>query len=161
MRAFLKRVWGFMFLTIAIAFGGAFVFSFSTAASDQGAMELKTLVNPAKAYESMSEDSEVLANLEKGDSFLVISHEGEWFGIMYEGKQLYLHGDENELFETRIDGAAVNELKKQNDENKVWIESYVTEQNALRSAKIWRAVIAGLIVVVIGVIVFKSFHRQH
>ncbi len=161
MRVFLKRVLGLIFLTVVFVLVLEGLFGFSVLASDQGIMELKTLITPAKAYESMSEDSPVLEDLKQGDSFLVTSHEGEWFGILYEGKQLYLHGDENELFETHIDATAANELTKQTEENTAWIESYVTQTNALRSAKIWRIVIICLIALVIGVIAFKSIHGQN
>lgn len=161
MRAFLKRFSLIIILTMILIAFSIKLMSITAMASYSGIMELKTLVSPATGYESMSEKAKVLENLKAGETVIVQSQDGEWFEVLYQGNTLYLHGTADELFETRIDENVVNELNTRIDDNESWVQSYVTQMKALRSANIWRVFIAGLIAVALGTVVFSSIHRQN
>ena len=161
MRNLMKRAAGVLVSVLALAlFLGSFL-SFTSRASGQEAMELKDMLQPTTAYESMSEDGAVAGNLKQGDIVVIKSQEGDWFEVMYMGKTVYVRGNADELFETHVDQKAADELAERAKNSKSWVESYLTQKNAIRSANIWRVVIVVLIVVVIGVIIFNSIHRQN
>ena len=161
MRAFLKRFSLLITLTVILVLFAEGLMSITVMASSSGIMELKTLISPATGYESMSQESKVLEDLKTGETVIVQSQEGDWFEVLYRGETLYLHGTADELFETRIDEAVVSELDRRAGENESWVQSYVTQKRALRSANIWRVIIVVLIAAALGAVILSSIRRQN
>jgi cell division protein FtsL len=156
MRYLTKRVRGLISLTIAVTIVLGLFLSFPVGASDSVTMELKTILQPVTAYDSMSEDGKAVGKIDQGEPVIILSQEGDWFEIMYMGESVYVRGSEAELFGTRIDENAAEELEERAETSRTWVESYQAQKNAMTSARIWRVMIVVFIIAVIGVVIISS-----
>ena len=126
--------------------------------SDAG--KFMTITQSAKAYSKKDMSSDVVSSFASGDTVMVVKEESDWVQILYQGESAYIKNTGAGLFTDMENIAAADELEKQEQIDKAWIESYYEQMRASRMSKVWRGVILAVIVVAVGYIVFRSVHQQ-
>jgi len=104
--------------------------------------------------------SDVVSSFASGDTVMVVKEESDWVQILYQGESAYIKNTGAGLFVDMENTEAADELEKQEQIDKAWIESYYEQMRASRMSKVWRGVILAVIVVAVGYIVFRSVHQQ-
>lgn len=127
-------------------------------AEDSG--QFMTITQSAMAYSDRSTTSTVVTSFASGDTVLVVNEESDWVQILYQGEKAYVKNTGDELFSELVNVEAADELEKQEQIDKAWIESYYEQMRAIRVSKVWRALIIAVIVLAVGYIVFRSVHQQ-
>jgi len=127
-------------------------------AEDSG--QFMTITQSAKAYSKKDMSSDVVSSFASGDTVMVVKEESDWVQILYQGESAYIKNTGAGLFVDMENIEAADELEKQEQIDKAWIESYYEQMRASRMSKVWRGVILAVIVVAVGYIVFRSVHQQ-
>lgn len=133
--------------------------SVTSYASEQTTGSFKSATENVTAYESKSTSSKSIT-IRSGEMVYLSSEDSDWFEIMYQGETYYVENT-GAVFTDYINEAVGEDLEKRSQTDKAWIESYVSQMNAQRNARIWRIVIIAVIVVAIGVIIFRSIHQKN
>ena len=154
-----KLLFSFMALLI-IGIIGLGSMSFTAKASEQLSGSFKTVIEQVTAYGSKDISGAVLAAINEGDTVLVVSEDNQWAEVMYQGETVYIYKNGKEVFGDLENTAASEELEKRAQTDKSWIESYVAQMKAIRSARIWRIAIIVLVAVIITLIVVKSVKQN-
>ena len=89
-----------------------------------------------------------------------IDEDSEWLHVLYQGSNLYIKKTDASAVGKLENEDAAKELEKTAQMDKSWIESYIVQMKAIRSGRIWRTVIAVMIVAVIVFIVMNSIRRN-
>lgn len=135
--------------------------SVSALASDtQLSGQFKTVNEKVTLYASKSTSGDVIAEINAGESVLVINEDNQWAEVMHQGDTGFIYVNGKSVFDDFTDTAASQELEKRSQTDKSWIESYIAQMKAIRNARIWRIVIIVIIVVLVALIVFKSVKQN-
>ncbi len=138
---------------------GLFYLKNSACASDQLTGSFQTTTRELTAYDS-ADTSAGQTQIGAGEMVLVEGQENGWFHIMYKGSDLYVSEADSDALGGLADEAAAQELEKRSQTDKAWIESYVAQMKAARSARIWRIAIICIIVVAVVAIVVTSIRHN-
>lgn len=129
-------------------------------AADEGQLsgQIVTLSEDVEAY-NLPDFSSQATKLKAGDVVLVTDETSDYTQIYYQGTTLYVNKQSGGI-PTEGDEKLAEEMEKQAQIDKSWIESYVTQMKGIRAARVWKIAIVVLIVAVVAVVVFKSVSRK-
>ena len=140
-------------------FGALCCYCLNISASEQVTGSLQTVTEDIVAYDSMDVSSGRV-DIKAGEIILVADEDSEWLHVLYQGSDLYIKKTDASAVGKLENEDAAKELEKTAQMDKSWIESYIVQMKAIRSGRIWRTVIAVMIVAVIVFIVMNSIRRN-
>ncbi|SCX95054.1 hypothetical protein SAMN02910451_00876 [Butyrivibrio hungatei] len=144
---------------LLLFFGALCCYCLNISASEQVTGSLQTVTEDIVAYDSMDVSSGRV-DIKAGEIILVADEDSEWLHVLYQGSNLYIKKTDASAFGKLENEDAAKELEKTAQMDKSWIESYIVQMKAIRSGRIWRTVIAVMIVAVIVFIVMNSIRRN-
>ncbi len=157
---FVKRMMLSLMAILVIGTIGIGSMKLSVRASEQLSGSFKTVSEEVTVYASKNTSGDAVATINVGDTVLVISEDTQWAEVMYQGESGFIYTNGKSVFTDLENTAAGDELEKRAQTDKSWIESYIAQMKAIRSARIWRIAIIALVVVVITLIVVKSIKQN-
>nr|WP_297768298.1 hypothetical protein [uncultured Butyrivibrio sp.] len=134
-------------------------FTTTAFASDQLTGSFQTVSKDVTAYEK-PDTSASKTTISAGEMVLVAEEENGWIHIMHQGNDLYVQKADSAAIGVLENEAASEELEKRAQTDKAWIESYVAQMRAARSAMVWRIAIVVIIVVAVVLIVVTSIKKN-
>ncbi len=146
-------------LSLCIIIGTFIAISTISLASGKLSGEFKTLTESVTAYESMNKDSEK-TTIETGEMVLVTAQDSEWIHVMYKGEDLFIPAGDKSAIGDFDNEQASEEIEQRSQTDKSWIESYIAQMKAIRSARIWRIAIIVIIVAVITFIIISTIRHS-
>ena len=144
---------------LLLFFGALCCYCLNISASEQVSGSLQTVTEDIVAYDSMDVSSGRV-DIKAGEIILVADEDSEWLHVLYQGSNLYIKKTDASAVGKLENEDAAKELEKTAQMDKSWIESYIVQMKAIRSGRIWRTVIAVMIVAVIVFIVMNSIRRN-
>lgn len=144
---------------LLLFFGALCCYCLNISASEQVTGSLQTVTEDIVAYDSMDVSSGRVG-IKAGEIILVADEDSEWLHVLYQGSDLYIKKTDASAVGKLENEDAAKELEKTAQMDKSWIESYIVQMKAIRSGRIWRTVIAVMIVAVIVFIVMNSIRRN-
>ena len=144
---------------LLLFFGALCCYCLNISASEQVTGSLQTVTEDIVAYDSMDVSSGRV-DIKAGEIILVADEDSEWLHVLYQGSDLYIKKTDASAVGKLENEDAAKELEKTAQMDKSWIESYIVQMKAIRSGRIWRTVIAVMIVAVIVFIVMNSIRRN-
>lgn len=144
---------------LLLFFGALCCYCLNISASEQVTGSLQTVTEDIIAYDSMDVSSGRV-DIKAGEIILVADEDSEWLHVLYQGSNLYIKKTDASAVGKLENEDAAKELEKTAQMDKSWIESYIVQMKAIRSGRIWRTVIAVMIVAVIVFIVMNSIRRN-
>ena len=144
---------------LLLFFGALCCYCLNISASEQVTGSLQTVTEDIVAYDSMDVSSGRV-DIKAGEIILVADEDSEWLHVLYQGSNLYIKKTDASAVGKLENEDAAKELEKTAQMDKSWIESYIAQMKAIRSGRIWRTVIAVMIVAVIVFIVMNSIRRN-
>ncbi|MBR4640362.1 MAG: hypothetical protein IKO79_07365 [Butyrivibrio sp.] len=144
---------------LLLFFGALCCYCLNISASEQVTGSLQTVTEDIVAYDSMDVSSGRV-DIKAGEIILVADEDSEWLHVLYQGSNLYIKKTDASAVGKLENEDAAKELEKTAQMDKSWIESYIVQMKAIRSGRIWRTVIAVMIVAVIVFIVMNSIRRN-
>lgn len=144
---------------IVLFLGTLCCFCLNINASDQVTGSLQSVTEDIVAYDSM-DVSAGKVDIKAGEIILIANEDSEWLHILYQGSDLYIKKEDASSVGSLENEDAAKELEKTAQTDKSWIESYIAQMKAIRNGRIWRTVIAVMIVAVIVFIVMNSIRRN-
>lgn len=144
---------------LLLFFGALCCYCLNISASEQVIGSLQTVTEDIVAYDSMDVSSGRV-DIKAGEIILVADEDSEWLHVLYQGSNLYIKKTDASAVGKLENEDAAKELEKTAQMDKSWIESYIVQMKAIRSGRIWRTVIAVMIVAVIVFIVMNSIRRN-
>lgn len=144
---------------LLLFFGALCCYCLNISAYEQVTGSLQTVTEDIVAYDSMDVSSGIV-DIKAGEIILVADEDSEWLHVLYQGSDLYIKKTDASAVGKLENEDAAKELEKTAQMDKSWIESYIVQMKAIRSGRIWRTVIAVMIVAVIVFIVMNSIRRN-
>ena len=144
---------------LLLFFGALCCYCLNISASEQVTGSLQTVTEDIVAYDSMDVSSGRV-DIKAGEIILVADEDSEWLHVLYQGSNLYIKKTDASAVGKLENEDAAKELEKTAQMDKSWIESYIVQMKAIRGGRIWRTVIAVMIVAVIVFIVMNSIRRN-
>ena len=144
---------------LLLFFGALCCYCLNISAFEQVTGSLQTVTEDIVAYDSMDVSSGRV-DIKAGEIILVADEDSEWLHVLYQGSNLYIKKTDASAVGKLENEDAAKELEKTAQMDKSWIESYIVQMKAIRSGRIWRTVIAVMIVAVIVFIVMNSIRRN-
>lgn len=122
--------------------------------------EVNTLSSDVDARKSPDSSAEIVASFKAGEPVYVLGESNGWVTIYYKGEEIYIKNSEGLLTSTINTEEVAEEMEKQAQTDKAWIESYESQLKAERNAKIWRIIIAVIIIGLVGYIVYATIKQN-